>query len=176
MLRTKQLSWEVTASTVLLVTRSSPFFSLFEPSDFIRTNVHTENRELQSCLKNVISLEKMKQALEKKDLDLAAAQKEAREKTTLADKKLASVGKLEEENSKLKTVVSYANREVERLKKDKDKLSDEIGSLKAKRGELEFYLGHIAAQLVLKLQGTEVRLSCYGQLTGLIILSTHHFS
>ena len=30
-------------------------------------------------MKNVISLEKMKQALEKKDLDLAAAQKEARE-------------------------------------------------------------------------------------------------
>ena len=55
----------------------------------------------------------MKQALEKKDLDLAAAQKEAREKTALADKKLASVGKLEEENSKLKTDVSDANREVE---------------------------------------------------------------
>ena len=64
----------------------------------------------------------MKQALEKKDLDLAAPQKEAREKTALADKKLASVGKLEEENSKLKAAVSDANWEVERLKKDKDKL------------------------------------------------------
>ena len=49
----------------------------------------------------------MKEALEKKDLDLAAAQKEAREKTSLADKKLASVGKLEEENSKLKTADSH---------------------------------------------------------------------
>ena len=37
----------------------------------------------------------MKQALEQKDLDLAVAQKTAREKTELVDKKLASVGKLE---------------------------------------------------------------------------------
>ena len=59
----------------------------------------------------------MKEALEKKDLDLAAAQKEGREKTTLADKKLASVGKLEEENSKLKTAISDANREVEKLRR-----------------------------------------------------------
>ena len=41
--------------------------------------------------------------MEKKDQDRAAAQKEAREKTTLADQKLASFGKLEEENVKLKT-------------------------------------------------------------------------
>ena len=53
-----------------------------------------ENHQLQARLKNVISLEKMKQALEQKDLDLAMAQKEAQEKTALADKKLASVGKL----------------------------------------------------------------------------------
>ena len=38
--------------------------------------------------------EKMNQALAKKDLDLAAAQKTADEKTALADQKLASVGKL----------------------------------------------------------------------------------
>ena len=44
----------------------------------------------------------MKHALEQKDLDLAAAQKTVREKTELADKKLASVGKMEEENAKLK--------------------------------------------------------------------------
>ena len=63
--------------------------------------MRSENRQLQAHLKSVVSLEKMKEALEKKDLDLAAAQKEAREKTVLADKKLASVSKLEEENSKL---------------------------------------------------------------------------
>ena len=93
----------------------------------------------------------MKEALEKKDLDLAAAQKEACEKTSLVDKKLASVGKLEEENSKMKTAVSDANQEVERLKKNKEKLTDELGSLKAKNGELESYLGQLAAKLVLKL-------------------------
>ena len=97
----------------------------------------------------------MKEALEKKDLDLAAAQKEAHEKTALADKKLASVGKLEEENSKLKTVVSDANQEVERLKKNKEKLTDKLGSLKAKNGELESYLGQLAAKLVLKLEGID---------------------
>ena len=95
----------------------------------------------------------MKEALEKKDLDLAAAQKEAREKTMLADKKLALVSKLEEENSTLKTAISDANREVEQLKKDKENLSNEVGSLKAKTGELESYLGQLAAKLVLKLEG-----------------------
>ena len=65
----------------------------------------------------------MKQALEKKDQDLAAAQKEAQEETTLADKKLASVSKLEEE--------------IVQLKKDKESLTDEVENLKAKKGELE---------------------------------------
>ena len=97
----------------------------------------------------------MKEALEKKDLDLAAAQKEAREMTALADKKLASVGKLEEENSKLTTAVSAANQEVERLKKNKEKLTDELGSLKANNGELESYLGQLVAKLVLKLEGID---------------------
>ena len=62
-------------------------------------------------MKSVVSLERMKEALEKKDLHLAAAQNEAREKTTLADQKLASVGKLEDENAKLKSAISDANRE-----------------------------------------------------------------
>ena len=49
----------------------------FEPSDFTRADVCSENCQLQARLENVISLEKMKQALQKKDQDLAAAQKEA---------------------------------------------------------------------------------------------------
>ena len=71
--------------------------------------MRSENCQLQARLKNVISLEKMKQALEQKDLDLAAAQKTAREKTELADRKLASIGKLEDENAKLKTAISEAD-------------------------------------------------------------------
>ena len=54
----------------------------------------------------------MKQALEQKDLDLVPAQKTAQEKTELAENKLASVGKLEEENAKLKTAIDEANKEV----------------------------------------------------------------
>ena len=47
--------------------------------------MRSKNRQLQAHLKSVVSLERMKEALEKKDLDLAAAQKEAREKMKLAD-------------------------------------------------------------------------------------------
>ena len=115
--------------------------------------MRSENCQLQARLKSVVSLEKMKEALEKKDLDLVTAQKEARGNTVLADKKLASVSKLEEENSKLKTGISDANQEVEQLKKDKENLTNEVGSLRAKRSELESYLGQLAAKLVLKLEG-----------------------
>ena len=65
---------------------------------------------------------------------------------------MALVNKLEEENSKLNTVVSEANLEVAQLKKDKESLTDEVGSLKAKKGELESYLGQLAVKLVLKLK------------------------
>ena len=35
--------------------------------------MRSENRQLQARLKSIVSLEKMKEALEKTDLDLAAA-------------------------------------------------------------------------------------------------------
>ena len=63
--------------------------------------------------------EKMNQARANKDQDLAAAQKAADEKTALAEQKLALVGKLEEENTRLKTTLDEANKEATRLKKDK---------------------------------------------------------
>ena len=118
----------------------------------------------------------MKEALEQKDLDLAAAQKEAREKTKLANQKLASVSKLEEENTKLKTAISDANREVEQLKKDKENLTTEVGSLKTKTDKLESYLEQLAAKLVLKLEGmiSRLRLIC-GRLNFVVLPSTHHF-
>ena len=138
--------------------------------------MRSENRQLQARLKSVVSLERMKEALEKKDQDLAAAQKEAHEKTTLADKKLASVGKLEEENAKLKTAISEANQEVEQLKKDKENLTTEVGGLRAKTGKLESYLGQLAAKLVLKLEGTAARLVNCRRSKYVVILSTHYFS
>ncbi|XP_073354657.1 uncharacterized protein [Aegilops tauschii subsp. strangulata] len=91
-------------------------------------------------------------ALEQKDLDLAVAQKDAREKAKLADKKLGFVSKLEEENAKLKTVVTEANKEVVKLKKDKETLTDKVGDLTQKKGKLEAYLGRFAVKLVLKLE------------------------
>ena len=96
----------------------------------------------------------MRQALAQKDLDLAATQKEAHEKTTLADKKLTSVGALEEDNAKLKTALAEANKEVTRLKKDKVALNDKIEDLSRKRNDLEAYLGGLAKKLFLMLEGT----------------------
>ena len=83
-------------SALYLALHTAFSFSLFELSDFTQADLRSENRQLQAHLKSVVSLERMKEALEKKDRDLVAAQKEAREKTKLADQKLASVGKLEE--------------------------------------------------------------------------------
>ena len=118
----------------------------------------------------------MKEALEKKDQDLAAAQKEAREKTKLADQKLASVGKLEEENVKLKTAILEANRELEKLRKDKENLTTEVYGLRAKMGKLESHLEQVTAKLVLKLEGMNVQLDNCRRLKYLVILSTHYFS
>ena len=92
------------------------------------------------------------------------------------EKKLASVGKLEEENAKLKTAISEANREVEQLKKDKENLTTEVGGLRAKTGKLESYLGQLAAKLVLKLEGTAARLVDCRRLKYVVLLSTHYFS
>nr|XP_020153410.1 nucleolar and coiled-body phosphoprotein 1-like [Aegilops tauschii subsp. strangulata] len=96
--------------------------------------------------------ETMRHALEKKDSNLAAAQKTTEEKTAFADQKLASVGKLEEENSKLKTALDEANKEVTRLKKDKGTLSDKVEDITRKRDELETYLGGLTKKLFLMLE------------------------
>ncbi|XP_040256920.1 uncharacterized protein [Aegilops tauschii subsp. strangulata] len=94
----------------------------------------------------------MNQALAKKDLDLAAARKAAEEKTALAEQKLALVGKLEEENTKLKTALDEANKEATRLKKDKRALTDKIEDIARKRDELENYLGGLAKKLFVMLE------------------------
>ena len=96
----------------------------------------------------------MRLALEKKDLDLAAAQKEAQEKTALADQKLASVGALEEEINKLKSSLTESNREATRLKKDKVALNDQLESITRRRNDLEAYLKALAKKLFLMLEGT----------------------
>ncbi|XBI18776.1 hypothetical protein VPH35_060465 [Triticum aestivum] len=103
--------------------------------------------------------DKMNQALEQKDLDLVGVQKMAREKTKLADRKLASVGNLEEENAKLKTVVDEAKKEIAQLKEEKVVLADKVEALTRKRDELEVYLGGLAKNMFLMLEGTFLHLT-----------------
>ena len=95
----------------------------------------------------------MRDALKKKDLDLAEMQKAALEKTKLADEKLASVTKLEEENTNLKAALDAANQEVTRLKSDKTTLNDKASQLERKKNDLEAYLGGLAKKLFLMLEG-----------------------
>ena len=104
----------------------------------------------------------MEEALKKKDHDLAEAQKAALDKTKLAEEKLASVGKLEEENVNLKAALNAANKEVSRLKNDKIALSDKASELVGKKNDVEAYLGGLAKKLFLMLEGTFfTRLACH---------------
>ena len=101
----------------------------------------------------VIFGEKMKDALKKKDLDLAEAQKRAADKTRLAEEKLASVNKLEEDNTRLKAALDVANQEVTRLRNVNMVLDDKAGELAGKKNDLELYLGGLAKKLFLMLEG-----------------------
>lgn len=94
----------------------------------------------------------MRLALEKKDLDLASAQKEAQDKTALADQKLASVGVLEGEVNKLKSSLNESNREVTRLKKDEIALNEKLESAVRKRNDTEAYLRTLTKKLYLMLE------------------------
>ena len=98
--------------------------------------------------------EKMRLALEKKDLDLVVAQKEAQDKIALADQKLASVGVLEGEVNKLKSSLNESNREVTCLKKDKIALNEKLESAVCKRNDTEAYIRTLAKKLYLMLEGT----------------------
>ena len=75
------------------------------------------------------------------------------DKMKLAEEKLASVGKLEEENVNLKAARDAANKEVSRLKNDKIALSDKASELVGKKNDLEAYLGGLARKLFLMLEG-----------------------
>ena len=111
----------------------------------------------------------MNHALAQKDLDLAAVQKAAEEKTALTDQKLASVGKLEEENAKLKTALDEANKEATCLKKDKRALTDKVEDIAHKRNELENYLGGLAKKLFVMLEGAFLCLT-------VLLLSTRYIT
>ena len=75
------------------------------------------------------------------------------DKTKLAEEKLASVGKLEEEDANLKAALDAANKEVSHLKNDKISLSDKASELVGKKNDLEAYLGGLAKKLFTMLEG-----------------------
>ena len=95
----------------------------------------------------------MKLALDKKDSDLAAAQKAAQDKIVLADEKLALVGMLEGEVTRLTSCLNEANREVTSLKKDKVTLNEKLESAIRKRNDTEAYLRTLTKKLYLTLEG-----------------------
>ena len=79
---------------------------------------------------------------------------------------MASVNKLEEENTNLKAALDVANQEVTRLKNDKMVLSDKASELVGKKNDLEAYLGGLAKKLFLMLEGNPL------YLTGFLILTS----
>ena len=79
---------------------------------------------------------------------------------------MASITKLEEENTNLKAALDAANKEVSRLKSDKIALSDKASELVGKKNDLEAYLGGLAKKLFLMLEGNPL------YLTGFLILAS----
>ena len=71
----------------------------------------------------------------------------------LAEEKLASISKLEEENTNLKAALDAAKKEVSQLKNDKIALSDKASELVGKKNDLEVYLRGLAKKLFLMLEG-----------------------
>ena len=84
---------------------------------------------------------------------MAAARKEADDKTALAEQKLASVGQLEEENTRLKSALNEANRECTRWKKDNLDLNEKMEGIARRRDDLENYLGGLSKKLFVMLEG-----------------------
>ena len=84
---------------------------------------------------------------------MAAARKEADDKTALAVQKLSSVDHLEEENTKLKTALNEANRECSRWKKENLTLNEKLEGIARRRDDLESYLRSLAKKLYIKLEG-----------------------
>ena len=100
------------------------------------------------------ALDTMKQALEKKDEELAGAQKVAKQKTEAAEAKIASVSQLEEENATLKTAIEEVKKKAAQLKEKKIVLADKVGHLTQKRDELEEYLGSLVKKMYIMLEDT----------------------
>ena len=87
---------------------------------------------------------------------MAAARKEADDRTALAEQKLASVGQLEEENTRLKTALNDSNRECSRWKKANLDQGEKMEGIARRRDDLESYLRSLAKKLYIKLEGAHL--------------------
>ena len=84
---------------------------------------------------------------------MAAARKEADDKTALATQKLASVDQLEKENTRLQTTLNEANRLTANWKKENLLLGEKMEGIARRRDDLEGYLRSFAKKLYIKLEG-----------------------
>ena len=84
---------------------------------------------------------------------MATAQKKADDIIALAEQKLASVGQLEEENTRLKSALNEANKECSRWKKENLNLGEKMEGIAHRRDDLESYLRSLAKKLFIKLEG-----------------------
>ena len=84
---------------------------------------------------------------------MAAAQKKADDRTALAEQKLASVGQLEEENTRLKTALIDSNKECSCWKKANLVHGEKMEGIARRRDDLESYLRSLAKKLFIKLEG-----------------------
>ena len=100
----------------------------------------------------------MKQALESKDNELAEAQKVAKEKTKAAEEKLASLGKLEAENTSLKKEVLELKKQqtewggklkaqAEAYEQKKKTLNEKVAQLIEKKNALERYIEEFTEEM-----------------------------
>ena len=87
---------------------------------------------------------------------MAAVRKEADDRTALPEQKLASVGQLEEENTKLKSALNEANKECSRWKKENLNLGEKMEGIARRRDDLESYLRSLAKKLYIKLEGAHL--------------------
>ena len=74
----------------------------------------------------------------------------------MAEQKLASVGQLEEENTKLKSALNEANKECSCWKKENLILGEKMESIAHRRDDLESYLRSLAKKLYIKLEGAHL--------------------
>ncbi|XP_044950055.1 uncharacterized protein LOC123399735 [Hordeum vulgare subsp. vulgare] len=98
-------------------------------------------------LKNYISLVTMKEALEKRDEELASACKDVKQKTQAVEAKLKMVGTLEEENWLVKAGAEKTTTDLAELKKHYAEWETNLEKATTKKAELEKFIEDFSVEL-----------------------------